>query len=167
MWRACFLYRQISKNRQALDGACRFLVRVTGVEPARLSAREPKSRMSANSIIPAVIKLKAYCVCNRLLWSGQRGSNSLPPPWQGGALPDELCPHQQRWLFYHKLLICQYLFKIIGPQADSSDLRRTLDMKPHPSDSCPRNPRHSSGNRSPGRSVYIRMRLRGNNYRLP
>ena len=26
-------------------------------------------------------------------WSGQRGSNSLPPPWQGGALPDELCPH--------------------------------------------------------------------------
>ena len=27
-----------------------------------------------------------------LNWSGQRGSNSLPPPWQGGALPDELCP---------------------------------------------------------------------------
>ena len=26
-------------------------------------------------------------------WSGQRGSNSLPPPWQGGALPDELRPH--------------------------------------------------------------------------
>ena len=34
-------------------------MRVTGVEPARLSAREPKSRMSANSIIPAyyIIKL--------------------------------------------------------------------------------------------------------------
>ena len=29
-------------------------------------------------------------------WSGQRGSNSLPPPWQGGALPDELCPHTGR-----------------------------------------------------------------------
>ena len=26
-------------------------------------------------------------------WSGQRDSNSLPPPWQGGALPNELCPH--------------------------------------------------------------------------
>ena len=26
-------------------------------------------------------------------WSGWRGSNSLPPPWQGGALPDELHPH--------------------------------------------------------------------------
>ena len=28
--------------------------------------------------------------CGHCLWSGQRGSNSLPPPWQGGALPDEL-----------------------------------------------------------------------------
>ena len=25
-------------------------------------------------------------------WSGLRDSNSLPPPWQGGALPDELNP---------------------------------------------------------------------------
>ena len=30
-----------------------------------------------------------YC----LSWSGWRGSNPLPPPWQGGALPDELHPH--------------------------------------------------------------------------
>ncbi len=27
------------------------------------------------------------------IWSGLRGSNSLPSPWQGGALPDELKPH--------------------------------------------------------------------------
>ena len=27
-----------------------------------------------------------------LCWSGLRDSNSLPPPWQGGALPDELNP---------------------------------------------------------------------------
>ncbi len=26
------------------------------------------------------------------LWSGLRGANSLPPPWQGGALPSELNP---------------------------------------------------------------------------
>ncbi len=32
------------------------------------------------------------CVCFSI-WSGQRDSNSLPPPWQGGALPNELCPH--------------------------------------------------------------------------
>ena len=31
--------------------------------------------------------------CLTVLWSGLRGSNSLPPPWQGGALPDELNPH--------------------------------------------------------------------------
>ena len=33
-------------------------------------------------------------------WSGLRGSNSLPPPWQGGALPDELNP-QKMLLLYH------------------------------------------------------------------
>ena len=30
------------------------------------------------------------------VWSGRRGSNSLPRPWQGGALPDELHPHLSR-----------------------------------------------------------------------
>ena len=30
-------------------------------------------------------------------WSGRRGSNSLPPPWQGGALPDELRPQIPLW----------------------------------------------------------------------
>ena len=70
------------------------MVRVTGVEPARLATREPKSRMSANSIIPASL-LKNPIASAIGQWSGQRGSNSLPPPWQGGALPDELCPRQR------------------------------------------------------------------------
>ena len=35
------------------DSDFSILVRVVGVEPTRLAAREPKSRMSANSIIPA------------------------------------------------------------------------------------------------------------------
>ena len=52
------------------------------------------------------------------LWSGQRGSNSLPPPWQGGALPDELCPRngaQSRnrtsdtWIFSPLLYQLSYL----------------------------------------------------------
>ena len=30
-------------------------------------------------------------------WSGQRGSNPRPPPWQGGALPTEPCPHV-KWM---------------------------------------------------------------------
>ena len=36
------------------------------------------------------------------IWSGRRGSNSLPPPWQGGALPDELRPHI--WCVYPRTL---------------------------------------------------------------
>ena len=35
--------------------------------------------------------IRSNCCCS--IWSGRRGSNSLPPPWQGGALPDELRPH--------------------------------------------------------------------------
>ena len=34
-----------------------------------------------------------YQLSYRGVWSGLRGSNSLPPPWQGGALPDELHSH--------------------------------------------------------------------------
>ena len=30
-------------------------------------------------------------------WSGRRGSDSRPPPWQGGALPTELLPHVVPW----------------------------------------------------------------------
>ena len=33
------------------------------------------------------------CAGGFSIWSGLRGSNSLPRPWQGGALPDELKPH--------------------------------------------------------------------------
>ena len=29
-----------------------------------------------------------------IFWSGLRGSNPPPPPWQGGALPNELNPHK-------------------------------------------------------------------------
>ena len=56
-------------------------------------------------------------------WSGQRGSNSLPPPWQGGALPDELCP-RQHGVFYHIFLTCQEFIsssgKISSPSVSSS-----------------------------------------------
>ncbi len=47
-------------------------------------------------------KSRNYCFGTHIpqyaiFWSGLRGSNSLPPPWQGGALPDELNP--QYWCF--------------------------------------------------------------------
>ena len=37
-------------------------------------------------------------------WSGLRDSNSLPPPWQGGALPDELNPQEKNMQLPHPLL---------------------------------------------------------------
>ena len=36
--------------------------------------------------------LTTWLWCHIKKWSGLRGSNPLPPPWQGGALPDELNP---------------------------------------------------------------------------
>ena len=35
------------------------------------------------------------------VWSGRRGSNSLPRPWQGRALPDELRPHMAPVFQHH------------------------------------------------------------------
>ena len=35
---------------------------------------------------------KSRILLIRLFWSGLRGSNPPPPPWQGGALPNELNP---------------------------------------------------------------------------
>ena len=46
------------KNRQAPCGACRFLVRAAGLEPARRMAMEPKSIESTNSTTPAYA---GYC----------------------------------------------------------------------------------------------------------
>ena len=42
----------------------------------------PRHHISENGHLPI----------STVFWSGRRGSNSLPPPWQGGALPDELRP---------------------------------------------------------------------------
>ena len=62
-------------------------------DPAQRSRRE-----SEEKVRPAHEKSpKAFFIALGLFlsWSGQRGSNSLPPPWQGGALPDELCPRNK------------------------------------------------------------------------
>ena len=45
---------------------------------------EPKSKNKNN---PGKTGVAFY-------WSGLRGSNPPPPPWQGGALPNELNPHK-------------------------------------------------------------------------
>ena len=50
--------------------------------PVRASARDMPKR---NTILSDGVSF----------WSGRRGSNSLPRPWQGRALPDELRPQTQ------------------------------------------------------------------------
>ena len=35
---------------------------------------------------------RCFCIGFAFYWSGLRGSNPPPPPWQGGALPNELNP---------------------------------------------------------------------------
>ena len=62
--------------------------------------RNPAKRFRWGSEgIPNIVQFSPKAETERcwefLSWSGQRGSNSLPPPWQGGALPDELCPREQ------------------------------------------------------------------------
>ena len=47
-------------------------------------------------------------------WSGRRGSNSLPPPWQGGALPDELRPHMFQSLQAMFVIITDLSQKVKG-----------------------------------------------------
>ena len=38
-------------------------------------------------------QMKSPSLSTWTFWSGLRGSNPPPPPWQGGALPNELNPH--------------------------------------------------------------------------
>ena len=50
------------------------------------------TRRPAFSRLVARSKKKRHPEGCLLFWSGRRGSNSLPRPWQGRALPDELRP---------------------------------------------------------------------------
>ena len=51
--------------------------------------------------LPAIIPKTKIPPCRVVFcfWSGRRGSNSLPRPWQGRALPDELRPQTQDILY--------------------------------------------------------------------
>ena len=75
-------------------------------------------------------KIKTIERWSLFFWSGLRGSNSLPPPWQGGALPDELKPQltvplsiaQQNTLVNTKggeIFISPPFFKVCNDQAMS------------------------------------------------
>ena len=72
-------------------------------------------------------------------WSGRRGSNSLPPPWQGGALPDELRPRITQVNIYMQLT-CAWCLRSESNQrhedfqssALPTELQRHIRHKMHP-----------------------------------
>ena len=50
-----------------------------------------------SSLCPTWPKRNTILTDGVSFWSGRRGSNSLPRPWQGRALPDELRPHNNSY----------------------------------------------------------------------
>ena len=58
---------------------------------AKVTVRERKVK-SEERIVKRT-KTKATLSCDFCFWSGLRGSNPPPQPWQGCALPNELNPH--------------------------------------------------------------------------
>ncbi len=59
------------------------------------SRRLTTMRLEGNSnLFEPKMKIKKHLELTKcFVWSGLRGSNPPPPPWQGGALPNELNPH--------------------------------------------------------------------------
>ena len=74
------------QKRQSYD--CLFME-----APPRLELGIKVLQTSALPLGYGAIKLIENTLVLSILWSGLRDSNSLPSPWQGDALPDELNPH--------------------------------------------------------------------------
>lgn len=85
---------------------CFSMVGKVGLEPTRLSAREPKSRTSANSAMsPCGVdngtrtrnsqlgRLELYQLSYIYIWCPVTGLNRRPHPCKGYALPAELTGH--------------------------------------------------------------------------
>ena len=81
-----------TKSNSTPSGCCCFLEAPPGIGPGikvlqtsalplGYGAVFLKKRVRIGLFVPA-------------FWSGLRGSNPPPPPWQGGALPNELNPHK-------------------------------------------------------------------------
>ena len=76
-------------NKKALTNVSAFFLEVTpGFEPGNQGFADPCLTTWLCHHIRETAFRGRFSV-----WSGRRGSNSLPRPWQGGALPDELRPH--------------------------------------------------------------------------
>ena len=80
------VYDEGKQKRQSYD--CLFME-----APPRLELGIKVLQTSALPLGYGAIKLIENTSVLSIMWSGLRDSNSLPSPWQGDALPDELNPH--------------------------------------------------------------------------
>src|SRR6187399_1204248 len=81
------------RSRTGLDG---FAIRcITALLSRRWPHSRPKRREAEASLVFEI-------------WSGIRGSNSRPIPWQGIALPTELIPHGLSHAARHVLIACHF-----------------------------------------------------------
>ena len=101
-----FLYfsRSAQQNRRgsnSLPGIPRMAEPFAGALPLPLDLTRFALVEAASSSLPAAHSKKntPSCRMGYSFWSGRRGSNSLPRPWQGRALPDELRPQTQDRLY--------------------------------------------------------------------
>ena len=78
-------------TRKAPKRRLRRMKRGAFEEVSRLSAAVA-ARQPADTTVSAEAHTKKHHPIGWCFWSGRRGSNSLPRPWQGRALPDELRP---------------------------------------------------------------------------
>ena len=103
--RAVFLYfsRSAQQNRRgsnSLPGIPRMAEPFAGALPSPLDLTRCALVEAASSILPATFQKENTILTDGVsFWSGRRGSNSLPRPWQGRALPDELRPQTQDRLY--------------------------------------------------------------------
>ena len=92
-----WLCRQVSIKNGAGDGARTRFRHPTNGRPfagalPNLSLHAPSAPVEAAGPLSRRKILLLHGKPVNKKWSGRRGSNPLPPPWQGGALPDELRP---------------------------------------------------------------------------
>ena len=94
----CFFFWSGRRGSNSLPGIPRMAVRHSQ-EPCLTSDRMRLRRRWRQRVRAPFFHAKKIpnLTVGDFFWSGRRGSNSLPPPWQGGALPDELNPHKKWW----------------------------------------------------------------------
>ena len=88
------------RGSNSLPGIPRMAEPFAGALPDLLIQRASRrSRQRVQTCPQHSKKNTPSCRMGYSFWSGRRGSNSLPRPWQGRALPDELRPQTQGGLY--------------------------------------------------------------------